>query len=223
MLTSCVLPSVMRINVGMLPCRSSSVCIFTAALCRRNFGPREQRQAKIDGGGIQSVQSLIQIQADRIAGVQGPGDADQDLGEVGVDPPIAGLVGIGPCRASHLAAESHVVELSAERTQARLDIAEALAVRQLGERHAQKLIPTGEATRAPVAVVAAYAAPELAIRKEADQLGEDGAAQIHEPLSAQGGCRSNGAPPFKSRQQKTAPNPRFYNQLQAAHRPSAGQ
>src|SRR5215471_12791174 len=37
MLTSCTLPSVMLINVGILPCRSSRVCIFTAALCLRNF------------------------------------------------------------------------------------------------------------------------------------------------------------------------------------------
>ncbi|MDA1236721.1 MAG: hypothetical protein O3A53_18210, partial [Acidobacteria bacterium] len=58
---------------------------------------------------------------------------------------------------------------------------------------------------------------------EADQLGEDGAAQIHEPLSAQGAYRSNGARPFKSRQEKTAPNPRFYNQLQAARCSSTGQ
>src|ERR1035438_1455153 len=36
MLTSCTLPSVTRINLGMLPRRSSSVCSLTAALRRRN-------------------------------------------------------------------------------------------------------------------------------------------------------------------------------------------
>src|SRR6516164_628893 len=35
--TSCTLPSVTRINTGILPCRSNSVCIFTPALCWRNF------------------------------------------------------------------------------------------------------------------------------------------------------------------------------------------
>jgi hypothetical protein len=35
--TSCTLPSVMRINVGILPRRSNKVCILTAALCLRNF------------------------------------------------------------------------------------------------------------------------------------------------------------------------------------------
>src|ERR1700680_485714 len=37
MLTSCNGPSVMPINVGILPCRSSSVCTLTAALCLHNL------------------------------------------------------------------------------------------------------------------------------------------------------------------------------------------
>ena len=187
------------------------------------LGPGEQLQAQVDGGRVQSIETLIEIHAERIAGVQGPRDANQDLGEIGIDPPVARHVGVGQCRARELATKSHVVELGAERAQARFNIAEAFTVGQLGEGHRKELIPAGEAARAPVAVVAGHAAPELAIRKETDQLGEDGAAQIHEPLSAQGGCRSNGAPPFKSRQEKTAPHPRFYNQLQAAHCSSAGQ
>src|ERR1035437_7315435 len=49
MLTSCTLPWVMRINVGILPCRSSSVCIFTAPLCWRNFahGNRERQRSMV--------------------------------------------------------------------------------------------------------------------------------------------------------------------------------
>src|SRR5438132_14274727 len=35
--TSCTLPSVMRINVGILPRRSNKVCILTAALYLRKF------------------------------------------------------------------------------------------------------------------------------------------------------------------------------------------
>src|ERR1039458_7415826 len=37
MFTSCTAPLVTRINVGMLPCRSSRVCILTAALRWRNL------------------------------------------------------------------------------------------------------------------------------------------------------------------------------------------
>ena len=139
----------------------------------------------------------MEIHADRIAGVQGPRDANQDLGEIGIDPPVARLVGVGQCRTRHLGAESHVVEFGAERTQARFDVAQAFPVGQLGERHAEELIPAGEAAPSAIPVVAAYAAAEFAIRKEADQLGEYGAAEVHEPLSAASEvvpavlCRSN--------------------------------
>ena len=49
-------PSVMRINVGMLPCRSNKVCILTAALWWRNRAQGEQRQTEIDGGRIQGIE-----------------------------------------------------------------------------------------------------------------------------------------------------------------------
>src|SRR5712692_9579271 len=91
--------------------------------------PRKQRQAQVDGGRIQSVQTLLQIDANRIAGMQRPGDGDQNLREVGVDPPVACFVGISQGRARHLAAESHVVELAADGTKARFDVAKTLAVR----------------------------------------------------------------------------------------------
>ena len=45
---------------GMLPRRSSSVCIFTAALVDGN-APMEQRQAQIDAGRIQRVNRAVQI------------------------------------------------------------------------------------------------------------------------------------------------------------------
>ena len=40
------------------------------------LGPGKQRKAKIDGGRIQSVQTLIQIHADGIVGIQRPCDRD---------------------------------------------------------------------------------------------------------------------------------------------------
>ena len=106
-----------------------------SSLVPAELGPREQREAQVDGGRVQSVEGLIEIYADRIAGVQGPRDANQDLGEIGIDPPVARFVGVGQCRARHRAAESHVVKLGGKRTQARFDIAEAFAVGQLGESH----------------------------------------------------------------------------------------
>ena len=56
--------------------------------------------------------------------------------EIQIEKAVARLVGVGQCGARRLGAESHVVELGTERTQARFDVAEALAVGQLGKRHA---------------------------------------------------------------------------------------
>src|SRR6266566_2944786 len=145
--------------------------------------PRKQRQAQVDGGRIQSVQTLLQIDANRIAGMQRPGDGDQNLREVGVDPPVACFVGISQGRARHLAAESHVVELAADGTKARFDVAKTLAVGQLSERHRQILIPTGQIFQIAITPVAGYALLELLVRKELDQLGEDGAPSVHPALS----------------------------------------
>jgi hypothetical protein len=80
------------------------------------------------------------------------------------------------------AAKTYVVEFAAQRSQAGFDIAKAVAVSQLRKGHRQILVPTREASQPRIAAVARHAAPELAIRQEAHQLGEHGSALIHDPL-----------------------------------------
>ena len=79
--------------------------------------PRKQRETEVDGGRIQRVEAVVQIHAHRIFGMKRSGDADQVLREIGEDAPVVSLVGVGQCRARNPAAESHVVELAAHRTQ----------------------------------------------------------------------------------------------------------
>ena len=68
------------------------------------------------------------------------------LREVGVDAPVAHRVGIGQGVARDAAANAHVIELARLRSQTRFDVAQALAIGQLRERHAQELIEAGEAS-----------------------------------------------------------------------------
>ncbi|MCH7751340.1 MAG: hypothetical protein IH898_04210 [Planctomycetes bacterium] len=49
---------------------------------------------QIDRGGIQCINGYLQIEGEFLFGVEQSCLADQDLGEVGVDPPVACLVGI---------------------------------------------------------------------------------------------------------------------------------
>ena len=116
---------------------------FDGGLVPPEASPRKQRKAQVDGGGVQRVQACIQVDADRIVGIQRPGNGDQVLCEIGEDAPVVGLVGVRQCRARNPATESHVVEFAAHRLQARLNVAEALAVSELSESHRQILIPTG--------------------------------------------------------------------------------
>jgi len=89
--------------------------------------------------------------------IQLAGDAEQTLREVGVDPPVPRRVRIGQGVARDLAANPHVVELLALRAQTRFDVPQALAKRQLRNRHAQKLILTGEALDLMVAPIPRHA------------------------------------------------------------------
>jgi len=58
-------------------------------------GPREGVQAETDGLGIQRIDRNFEIQAQFLAVVHGPDNADQGLGEVLPAPPIAYFIGTG--------------------------------------------------------------------------------------------------------------------------------
>ena len=127
----------MLINVGILPCRSSKRVHLDGGLVLPEFGPREQGQAQIDGRGIQCIETLRQIDADWIAGVERSRDPDQNLGEVGKDAPVVRLVGVGQSGTRHLATKAHVIKLPTHGSKARLDVAQTLAIGQLSEGHRQ--------------------------------------------------------------------------------------
>jgi hypothetical protein len=86
-------------------------------------------------------------------------------------------------RAHYLAAESHVIELAADGTKARFDVAETFAVGQLRERHCEILIPAGQIFQVATTLVAGNALLELLVGKEFDQLREDSAPSVHPGLS----------------------------------------
>jgi len=71
--------------------------------------PGKQRQAEVNGGGIQCIQALVKIHADQFGGIKWSGDADQDLRKVGKDPPVARLVCVGKSGSCHLGLEAHVI------------------------------------------------------------------------------------------------------------------
>src|ERR1035437_10115296 len=145
--------------------------------------PREHRQAEVDGGGVQGVHSAVQIESERLVGVHRARDVDQHLSEIGVDAPVVRLVGVGQRRSRHLAAKTHVIELALHGAQAGFDVAETFAECQLGKSQAKELIQAGKAAQFVITAVPHDALVELVRRDVINQLGEDGAAGKHAPLS----------------------------------------
>ena len=121
--------------------------------------------------------------------------------KVGEDAPVTRFIGVGQSGASHLALETHVVQLRAQCAEARFDIAQTLPECKLRKGHSQILIPAREAAQAGVAIVTSYATTKFPIRQERNQLREHRAALVHEPLSAvlkpvpEAGGRSNRGKP----------------------------
>jgi hypothetical protein len=94
---------------------------------------------------------------------------------------------------------------------------------QLRKCHRQILVLTGEAALSGVSVVTRHAAAELAIGKEADQLGEDGPAFVHSSLLPLRPNRISGFAQFKSRQIQIARNSQHQNHLSMRPERLAGQ
>ena len=80
-------------------------------LGRAERRPRKQRQAQVDRGRVQRVDGRVEIDGHRLADVELARLPDQNLGEVGVDAPVAALVGVRQRRSLDRLAKTHVVEL----------------------------------------------------------------------------------------------------------------
>ena len=122
-------------------------------------GPGIDRQAQIDGGGVEGVNSGVQIEGQWLAGVERAGDANQMLGEVGVDLPRPGRVRLSQRIArDRLRAKAHVVQPGRLCAKIDLDIAQRLARGQLRKSHGEELIQAREGLHLVIASMGCHAA-----------------------------------------------------------------
>ena len=144
--------------------------------------PGKDREAEVDGRGIESIDGLLERDAEVIASIQTPRDGDESLGEVGMDAPIAPLIGISERAARNRGTDAHMVELAPLRSQASLDVAQALAVGELGEGHAEILVEAGEARGLVITAIARHAATESMAGQMIHDLRKDEFADVHASL-----------------------------------------
>ena len=74
-------------------------------------GPREKGKTQIDGAGIEDIRGLFELYSEVVLGVQLSCLANEHLSELGIDAPVAVLVGLGQCRPRNVAANTDMVEL----------------------------------------------------------------------------------------------------------------
>ena len=151
---------------------------FDRTFAFAKLGPRKQREAKVDGGGVQGVNRLLQVDSERFVGIEGTGLGNEHFGKVLVDAPIALLVGFGQGAAGDLAPNAHVVQFALHGTQTSFDIPQTLPVRELCKGHAEKLIHARKSFDFVIAPVALDAFAKLVLRKKIEQLRENRLATI---------------------------------------------
>ena len=144
--------------------------------------PREKRKAQVDRRGVEGVHRMLQFHREGVVDVQPSGGPDQDLGEVGVDAPVAILVGVSQGVPGDPSPNAHVVQLRSDGSQARLDVAQRFPEGQLREGHAEKLIEAGKTQDLVVAPIVADALAEIVEGEKFEQLREDGFAVVHGPF-----------------------------------------
>ena len=123
-----------------------------------------------------------QLHPEGLGGVERPGDSDEDLDKVSHDSLIARVVRIDQRAPGHGSPDAHVIEPGLHRAEAGLDVAQALAVGQVGEGQTDEQVETREATDLVVALLATPAATELGQRQEIHHMREDRSADMHGPL-----------------------------------------
>lgn len=122
---------------------------------------------------------MVQFDIEGIVGIQPSGFGDEHVSEIGVDSPAPPLVGMDKGVAESLPSNAQMVQLRLCRPKADLNVAEAFPAGELGEGHAEVLIPAGETDHLVVAVVAIDAFPKLVGGDKAHQLSKDGFPGIH--------------------------------------------
>ena len=152
---------------------------FDGSLASAKTRPREERQTEIDGRGIESVNGLFEIDAQGVARIEFAGPRDKNGGEIGIDSPVAVLVGFGQGIACDRSTNANVIQFGFHGVQTDLDVAQAGPVSQLGKGHTQELIEARELAGAIVASVFAHAAVEIALGQEGHELGKQKRPGVH--------------------------------------------
>jgi len=82
---------------------------FDCSLVLPEFCPGKQFQTQVYGGGIEGIGCLLQLDPKVVVEIERSGNTNQHLGEIGINAPISGFVGVGQGAARYVAPDTHVI------------------------------------------------------------------------------------------------------------------
>ena len=153
---------------------------FDGGLGGTKMRRRKQAEAEVDGGRVQCVCGGIEIDVEAFAGIELMCLLHQPHGQFGAEASVVRLVGVGQRGVAHRRGKTHGVELVGLGVEARLDVAQALAVGQLRKRHGAILLGAGQSAHANITTVAGHATCERSPGNEIHQLRKSQLARVHQ-------------------------------------------
>lgn len=159
---------------------------FDSRFASPKLGPRKEREAEIDGGGIESVDGLVQCESERLVDVEGAGLGNQDLGEVVKDPPVVNAIGVSKCASRNCPSKASVIAFTTDGLQAGDDVTQAFAKGQLSKSQGEELISAREAAWPTMTTVTSNAGIEIVPRKIVHELGKHELTSEHGRISILG-------------------------------------
>lgn len=187
--------------------------------CRSEVRPGKDRQAQVDGGSIDGINHLVEVESVGVPGIQPSCFANENLSECFVSAPVPMLVRVSEVCSSDVATNAHCVAVGAT-SQTSFDIAKALTERDLRKGHCKELIACGHPFTGSRHRVQRHAAIELLAVNEIGDLGENQASGVHPLLRIN---REKSASPFKCVTRKFLRFTLRMSSLEIAHLDLTGQ
>lgn len=141
-------------------------------------GPGKHRKAKIDGGGIESVNHLVDVQSVAFAGIQTPRLADEDLSQIPINAPIPVLVRVSQIGSGDVAPDSHRIQVAAA-AKTGFDVPKTFPVCHLRKCHTQELVACRESATGPRHGISGNTSRQLCWIERVRNLGENEPSGIH--------------------------------------------
>lgn len=164
-----------------------------AGLGLTEVSPREKRQRQIDRGGIQGIDRVVEFDAKILVDVEWPCLANETLGQVLPNPPVARFVGFGKCRSCDLLGEAKVIKSFGTSVETGGNVAQSISRCELRKHHADELLTALEMTDTLFCAILGDKPGKSRALDEFDDLGEDVSTGVRGRSSWETHLRSSNA------------------------------